>query len=232
LSRGARIAYAAAMELLYEAHVPAGDGPHPTLLLLHGWGASAHDLLGFAPVLHGGKALVLCPQGPLAFQVGPGAVGFGWYPLVPDRPPEAEAVDAAREVIERFLDAALAAYPVDPRRVVIGGFSQGGFMACQIALRDPGRFAGLMALSSWLPSAFAEEVPRRPEHAELPTLVVHGIDDTMVPVERARDVRDVLLGLGVPTVYREYAMGHEIRPEALGALLEWLEEKVLSPVIV
>jgi phospholipase/carboxylesterase len=220
------------MELLYAAHIPPGDGPHPTLLLLHGWGASAHDLLGFAPVLHGGKALVLCPQGPLAFQVGPGAVGYafqvgpgavgyGWFPLVPDRPPEAQAVDAARAVIERFLDAALAAYPVDRRRLVIGGFSQGGFMACQIALRDPGRFAGLIALSSWPPTGVADEVPRCAAHAELPTLVIHGTDE-----------RDLLLRLGVPTEYREYAMGHAIRPEALGALLEWLEEKVLSPVLV
>ena len=71
------------MDLLYTAHVPAGDGPHPTLLLLHGWGASAHDLIGLAPVLHGGRTLVLCPQGPLAFQAGPGMLGYGWFPLVP-----------------------------------------------------------------------------------------------------------------------------------------------------
>jgi predicted esterase len=42
------------MELLYTAHVPAGDGPFPTIFLLHGWGASAHDLIGLAPILHGG----------------------------------------------------------------------------------------------------------------------------------------------------------------------------------
>ena len=51
------------MELLHTAHVPAGDGPFPTLVALHGWGASAHDLLGLAPWLLGGEALVLCPQG-------------------------------------------------------------------------------------------------------------------------------------------------------------------------
>ncbi|HEY5657738.1 MAG TPA: alpha/beta fold hydrolase [Myxococcota bacterium] len=220
------------MELLYAAHVPPGDGPHPTLLLLHGWGASAHDLLGLAPVLHRGNALVLCPQGPLAFQAGPGAVGYGWFPLVPDRPPEARAVEAARAALERFLGAALDRYPVDRRRLVIGGFSQGGFMACQIALRDPARFAGLMALSSWLPSDLAQEIPRTAAHAELPTLLIHGSDDPLVSVERAREARDILLRLGVPTVYREYAMGHEIRPEVLGAILEWLEDKVLSPILI
>jgi len=36
------------MELLHTAHGPAGDGPFPTIVALHGWGASAHDLLGFS----------------------------------------------------------------------------------------------------------------------------------------------------------------------------------------
>jgi phospholipase/carboxylesterase len=89
----------------------------------------------------------------------------------------------------------------------------------------------LIALSSWPPTGVADEVPRCAAHAELPTLVIHGTDDPLVPVDQARDTRDLLLRLGVPTVYREYAMGHAIRPEALGALLEWLEEKVLSPVL-
>ena len=68
VSRRARSPILSGMELLYTAHVPAGDGPLPTILLLHGWGASAHDLIGLAPILHGGRALVLCPQGPVALQ--------------------------------------------------------------------------------------------------------------------------------------------------------------------
>jgi phospholipase/carboxylesterase len=61
--------------------------------------------------------------------------------------------------------------------------------------------------------------------------VIHGSDDPMIPVDRAYVSRDSLLALGVPTVFREYAMGHEIRPDALREILRWLEEKVLSPVI-
>ncbi len=219
------------MELLYTAHVPPGDGPHPTLLMLHGWGASAHDLIGLAPAIHGGNALVLCPQGPVAFQAGAGMVGYGWFPLSQERPPDAREVEAARVAIERFLDVALEKYPVDRQRLVLGGFSQGGFMAYQIALSDPARFAGLMALSSWLPRPLADRIPKQPAHAELPTLVIHGTEDPLVSVDKARETRDVLLELGVPTVYREFDMAHEIRPEALQTALTWLEEKVLSPVL-
>lgn len=219
------------MELLYAAHVPPGDGPHPTILLLHGWGASAHDLLGLAPILHGGRALVLCPQGALAFQAGPGMVGYGWFPLAPGRPPDPAAIEQARLQVEAFLDAACERYPVDPKRLVVAGFSQGGFLAYQIALRAPQRFAGLMALSSWLPPELAEKIPAQPAHRELPALVVHGSDDPMIPVARAYASRDALLRLGVPVVFREYAMGHEIRPDALREIMRWLEERVLSPVL-
>ena len=47
------------MSLLYTAHVPAGDGPFPAIVALHGWGASAHDLLGLAPALVGFMGVIV-----------------------------------------------------------------------------------------------------------------------------------------------------------------------------
>ena len=97
-------------------------------------------------------------------------------------------------------------------------------------LRDPARFAGLVALSSWLPAEIAEKVAPQPAHANLQTLVIHGSRDPMVPIDRAYASRDALLRLKVPTVFREYEMAHEIRPEALREIVTWLEKKVFSPV--
>jgi len=222
--------YLPGMELLHTAHVPAGEGPFPTILALHGWGASAHDLLGLAPVLHGGQALVLCPQGPVAFQVAPGMLGHGWFPISMGRLPDPGGFAKGAAALRAFLDAALDFHPVDRRKLVLLGFSQGGVMAYDLALREPERFAGLVALSSWLPDALADSLPRQAALARLPTLVVHGTRDPMIPVDRGRASRDRLLALGVPTAYREYEMEHEIRPEALRDLVEWLDERVLRPV--
>ena len=218
------------MELLYTAHVPAGDGPFPTIFLLHGWGASAHDLIGLAPILHGGRALVLCPQGPIVLQPGPGMLGYGWFPLSQGRPPDPTAIRMAQGLVEIFLDDACEKYPVDRTKIVLAGFSQGGFMAYQIALSDPARFAGLLAMSSWLPDELAAQIEPQPAHAALQTLVVHGTKDPMVSIDRAYTSRDALLRLKVPTVFREYEMAHEIRPEALREIVGWLEQKVFSPV--
>ncbi len=220
------------MELMYTAHVPAGDGPFPTIVALHGWGANAHDLLGLAPILHGGEALVLCPQGGIQIPIQEGIVGYGWFPLSGGGEPDPREIERAAASLRGFLDEVVEKYPVDRRKLVLAGFSQGGFMAYELALKDPARFAGLLAMSSWLPGDLAAATAATPEHANLPALVVHGTEDPMIPVERGQESRDALIALGLPTAYREYKMGHGIGPEALREIVGWLEEKVLSPILL
>src|ERR1043166_8667894 len=84
------------MQLVHTIFEPAGEGPHPTILAFHGWGANAQDLLGLAPYLAGGRFLVICPQGPLEVPLGPHAMGYGWFPLTMGRPPDIPAIVSAR----------------------------------------------------------------------------------------------------------------------------------------
>ncbi len=218
------------MNLLHAAHVPAGDGPFPTVLALHGWGASAHDLLGLAPLLYDGQALVLCPQGPVEVPTAPGMRGYGWFPITGGGPPDPDEFARAAAALRTFLDAALERYAVDRRKLVVLGFSQGGVMAYDLVLREPGRFAGLTVLSSWLPASLAQKIPKLPEHDGFPVLVMHGTEDPMIDVGRARESRDALVPLGVGLTYREHAMGHSISPEAARDLVTWLD-KPISPIM-
>jgi phospholipase/carboxylesterase len=211
--------------LAYAAHVPAGEGPFPALIALHGWGASAHDLLGLAPTIHDGNAVVLCPQGSVRFSVGGGMTGYGWFQLVPGQPPDEEAFMAAAEALRRFIDAAVERFPIDRNRIAVAGFSQGGIMAYELALRDPERFAGLAALSAWFPEPLANLLPKLPGHEEFPVLVVHGTRDPSIPVERAREAREALRSYGVALMYREFDMAHEISRDALRVILRWLDER-------
>jgi phospholipase/carboxylesterase len=211
-------------DLLYTAHVPEGEDL-PVIVALHGWGASAHDLLGLAPVLFDGKAIVLCPQGPVRMPVGGGMTGYGWFPLSPGTPPDPATFHASADRLRAFLDDVLPRYAVDRKRVVLLGFSQGGVMAYDLALRDPERFAGLVALSTWLPEPLVESLAKLPGHEGFPVLVIHGTRDPTLPVERARESREALRNLGVAMTYREFDMGHEIRDDSMRVLLRWLEEK-------
>jgi phospholipase/carboxylesterase len=219
------------MKLVHAAHVPEGEGPFPTVVGIHGFGANALDLLGLAPFLHGGGALMVCPQGPLGLALPdqPGAVvGFAWFQISPGRPPDPAEFQRASEDLGEFVEEVVRRYPVDPRHVVLLGFSQGGVLAYDLFLRHPERFAGLAALSSWLPTELARGIPPNEGHKGRPVLVLHGTRDPMIAVDRARESRDALLPFGVSLSYREFEMGHEIGPEALRILVEWLEDKVLG----
>jgi phospholipase/carboxylesterase len=216
------------MELLHTAHVPAGAGPFPTVLALHGWGASAHDLLGIAPMVHEGEVLFLCPQGPMELEVGPGQTGYGWFPLSNAGEIEPASLVGARGLIEGFLEDALERYPIDPERLILMGFSQGGVMAYDLALGRPERFAALVALSAWLPDAVVDALPDDPARASLATLLVHGSQDPMIPIDNAQEARAKLEALGITAAWGEYEMGHEINPHALRDLLGWLAQGPLA----
>jgi len=220
----------ATVELLYTAHVPAGAGPFPTIIALHGWGASAHDLLGLAPLLHGGKALMLCPQGSTTTPIGPGVDGYGWFPLSRGGPLLIDAFERGVAQLEAFIEGALARYPVRRDRVLLLGFSQGGVIAYRTFMAQPERFAGLAALSSWFPEELAKRLPVRAEPTDRPVLVLHGTRDSMIDIASARESRKRLLERHVPLTYREYDMGHEIGREALRDLRDWIDDKVFAPV--
>jgi len=216
------------MQLAHAIYEPNGEGPFPTILTLHGRGANAFDLLGLAPHICGGKFLVICPQGPLETPIAPDTMGYSWYPMSLGGPPDVTAILLARQRLQNFLDESLRRYPIDRKKLVVLGFSQGGVMAYSLALANPERFAALVVLSSWLPRELEAQLQIKESVQSLPTLVQHGTQDHMIEIARARDSVERLRDLRLPLTYREYEMGHEIRPRSLVDLSAWLEEKVLE----
>ena len=103
------------MNLIHTLYEPSGSGPHPTVLTLHGRGANAFDLLGLAPHFCNGRFLMICPEGPLETPIGPGALGYAWYPMSMGGPPDIEAILASRAKLEEFLDGCLRRYPIDAK---------------------------------------------------------------------------------------------------------------------
>ena len=190
------------------------------------------DLLTLGPYISRGRFLVLCPQGSVETAIGSGMVGYGWFPLRLGGPMDVRAFLAARESLEAFLNDCCARYPIDMKKLVVLGFSQGGTMAYGLAFKQPERFAALVALSTWLPE---DVLPLRPasEPEQNPAILVqHGTRDERIEVNRARTAVEKLRELRLSLTYREYDMGHEISARSLNDLSAWLEEKVLSPVIV
>lgn len=198
-------------------------GQPPLLLLLHGYGASEHDLFDLAdyvdPRFH-----VVSARAPLALPWG----GFAWYHLggapgrlVPDVPSRARAVD----LIERFVPGLPERLGTDPARTYVLGFSQGAIIGLALALRQPTALAGLIAASGYMdpalmPAALPEAL------AGLPILQMHGTYDDVIPVEAAHMTRELLAPLPVRHTYHEYPVGHGIHPDGLQAIQTWLAERL------
>jgi phospholipase/carboxylesterase len=219
------------MDLVHTVYEPAGDGPHPAIIAFHGWGSNSLDLLSLAPYLAGGRFMVVCPQGPLEVPIGP-IVGYGWFPIRMGTPPEPARVSEAVERASAFIDAAVRRYPVEPRKLVVLGFSQGGVMAWRVAFREPEKFAAVVGISTWFPPELKDMARAKSEAlSRMPAMVQHGRADDMIEIGRARESVEHLRELHIPLTYREYDCGHEITAQGISDLSNFLEQKILSPII-
>lgn len=186
----------------------SGKPPTGLIVALHGWGANAEDLASLAPFVNLPDYQFLFPNAPYPHPYGNG--GRAWYDL--DRENMYKGLPESRQMLIDWLQSLETSTGVPLSQTVLGGFSQGGAMTLDAGLDLP--LAGLMSLSGYLH-------PRQvtPTSATfVPTLIVHGRQDTVVPLAAAIKAKTTLESLGVAVEYHEFDMGHEIRPEVLSIL--------------
>jgi len=205
------------MELV--TNVVQGSGSDRLLVLLHGFGADERDLGGLLGYLDpGGRFVVVLPRGPIA-----APPGFSWFdPVAIDDGAMAANQAAAAAAVDALVDAACAEHGLERSQAVIGGFSQGAGLALTVAL-GPGagvRPAGVLAMSPFMPAdRLALDTA---QVGDVAVLLQHGTDDPMIPVARTRDLAAALHDAGLPVVYGEYPMGHEVSLESVTQAAGWL----------
>ncbi len=200
---------------------PADGDPEGLLVLHHGRGSNEHDLIGLADVFDPERRLhVVSPAGPLEI---PGFPGRHWY-VVPrvGYPDPATFAEAYRQLCG-FHDDLWATTGIPPEKTVLGGFSMGAVMSYATGLGE-GRPvpAGILALSGFVPTVdgWAPELASR---QGLPVFVAHGSQDPVIPVEFARQARDLLEAGGQEVTYEESGAAHHVEPAQVPAIVEWLK---------
>ena len=177
---------------------------------MHGWGANAQDLAPLVPLLNLPNYQFLLPNAPFSHPQVPG--GKMWYDLERE---DYKGLTLSQQVLTSWLTSLPSTTGIPLESTVLSGFSQGGAMALDVGLTLP--MAGLICMSGYLHRTPQEIEPPLPS-----VLIVHGRQDTVVPLSAAQRVRDYLISLGTPMQYKEFDMGHEIRPEVVELIRDFI----------
>jgi len=188
------------------------------MILVHGRGASAADILGLVDELWYPGVAYLAPE----------AADGSWYPysflapLAHNEPWLTSALKAlglahnepwltsALKALGRVVAQAVAA-GIPRARVIVAGFSQGACLATEFVARHADRFGGLVAFTGGLIGPPGTAFAYRGDLAGTPVFLGAGDPDAHVPWTRVEETASVLSRLGGRVTLRRYPnMPHTI----------------------
>lgn len=190
--------------------VLAGEPPESAraaMIMLHGRGATAQDILTLTADLHSPGFIYLAPQ----------AAGNAWYPnsfLAPIASNEPH-LSSALSVITSLLDQ-LAQLGIPAERTILLGFSQGACLTLEYVARNPRRYGGVVGLSGGLIGP--DGTPRDYSGSLADTAVFLGCSDTdpHISKERVEQAAETLRLLGGNVTMRLYPhMEHTVNQDEL-----------------
>ncbi|EOQ94972.1 phospholipase/carboxylesterase [Leptospira wolbachii serovar Codice str. CDC] len=209
-----------------------GDPDAPTVVLFHGYGASAFDLYPIHEVLvTDQKFNWVFPHGHLSIPLMPGYSGRAWFPIdmaaleeairkndfrnFADRDPE--GMDVARQAAYLMLDA----IGVPWNQLILGGFSQGAMLATDLTLRKEEISKGLMILSGALvnESLWKELAPKK---SNLRFFQSHGEFDPILGYANAKKLEKLLRNSGLLGEFIGFNGGHEIPAPVIQGISRYL----------
>jgi predicted esterase len=188
------------------AGTPLGQAK-AAMILVHGRGAPAEDILGLGRELDRPDLAYLAPQ----------AEGYSWYPynfmapMEQNEPGLSNGLALLHHLLER-----LEGDGIPPERTVLLGFSQGACLSLEFAARNAKRYAGVVGLSGGLigPPGTQREYPG--SLAGTPVFLGCSDRDPHIPLERVKETTEVLTRMGAKVTERIYpAMGHTVNEDEL-----------------
>ena len=204
--------------------------PGASIIWLHGLGADGFD---FVPVVRELQALGApaaryvfphAPQRPVT--INGGYVMRAWYDIVGvqiDRSEDQAGIRRSQAQVEMLIEREVARGTARSR-IVLAGFSQGGAITLQTGLRQREPLAALVVLSAYLPLATSMASEITPAGRAMPLFMAHGLDDTVVPIDRAQASRDALDAVGCRVQWHEYAIPHSVSEDEIRDLARFLDE--------
>ncbi len=203
--------------------IETGPRPQAAVIWLHGLGADGHDFEPIVPELELAQPVrFVFPHAPVRpVTINQGMRMRAWYDILQfgGGPEDAAGIRASQALVEGLLAGEKKR---GISKIVLAGFSQGGAIVLQTALRHPERLAGVLALSTYLPLAGTVAGERAAANAELPIFMAHGHYDDIIPLARAEQSRGLLASLGYPVEWHAYPMPHSVCPQEIADIAAFL----------
>ncbi|MDO9321462.1 MAG: alpha/beta hydrolase [Pseudomonas sp.] len=197
------------------------------VIWLHGLGADRYDFMPVAETLQQRlpSTRFVLPQAPTrAVTINGGYAMPSWYDILAMSPARAinrEQLEASTQQIIQLIETQRDS-GINPARIILAGFSQGGAVVLHTAfLRWNGPLGGVLALSTYAPT-FNDEVQLPADKKQLPVYCLHGRFDDVVLPAMGRAAHDYLLSQGVPVTWQDYPMSHEVLSEEIQDIGNWL----------
>ena len=201
------------------------------VIWLHGLGADGHD---FVPIVDElklpdtlGVRFVFPHATPRPVTINNGYVMRAWYDIKGlQRGGEEDdaGIRDSQAIVRKYMETE-SAKGIAASRIVLAGFSQGGAIALQTALRHHEPLAGVMALSTYLPlhASLAREASS--SNRAIPILMCHGTQDSVVPLQMGEHSRALLEQHGYRVEWHTYPMPHSVCIEEVNDISRWLQAR-------
>ena len=199
------------------------EGAERLLILLHGWSAEQHHLAAYVPLVDPDERFsAFCPRAPHDLPEGDGA---SWYDRT-ETGPVADSFRSAVDTLDDDVAAKMERAGIGPERTVIGGFSQGGFLALSLVLRAGApTFGGVWAMCCGLAEVDGLDLNLAAgTGGGRPALIQVGERDSIIAPGRGREAATALVDAGWDVSVHGYDMAHSQRIEMMIDARAWLAE--------
>ena len=216
------------MDLIPHVELVTGADPTGTVIWMHGLGADGWDFVPIVREIPLPEDLALrfvFPHAPVrSVTINNGMEMRAWYDIAMNdisRLPDERSIRESQGMVEELITRE-SQRGIDPDRIVLAGFSQGGVIALQTGLRYRAPLAGIIALSTYLALDESLDAEAQAANREVPILMAHGTQDQVIPLQLAERSRDALTRRGYKVDWQSYPMPHSVCAEEVEEIGEFL----------
>jgi phospholipase/carboxylesterase len=200
-----------------------------SIIWLHGLGADGHDFESIVPQLRlkaQAQIHFIFPNAPIqAVTINGGMKMRSWYDILEMslvRKVDIDGIYQSAAAIEALIAQEIA-QGILAENILLAGFSQGGLIALHTGLRYAQKLAGIIALSTYLPTVDELKTEAATTNSTIPIFMAHGSMDSVVAIQAGKMAFEALTAMHYPIQWHQYPMDHSVCMEEVRDIADFID---------